>query len=165
VVGFFNLGHQEGCCRLSGSVKFHPIWQQLLILKAIANRKYIAARNPLDYNHRMLNTIAELPAYHSYAEKHLSLEERQAVIDYLAEHPKAGDLMRGTGGIRKLRWGKGGRGKSGGVRIIYYFHDERIPLYLLTLFAKNEQANLTADERNTLASLVDILVTTALENN
>ncbi len=118
----------------------------------------------MDYNAQMLNTIAELPAYISFAEKHLSAEERQGIIDYLAEHP-AGDVMQGTGGVRKLRWGKGGRGKSGGVRVIYYFHDERLPLYLLTLFAKNEKANLTAGERNTLASLVDTLVTTALERN
>lgn len=106
-----------------------------------------------------------MPAYRSFAEKHLSEEERQAIIDYLAGHPKAGDVMRGTGGVRKLRWGKGGRGKSGGVRVIYYFHDERLPLYLLTLFAKNEQANLTARERNVLAALVDTLVATALERN
>ncbi|MFY9259871.1 MAG: hypothetical protein WAO71_05100 [Gallionella sp.] len=77
----------------------------------------------------MLNTIAELPAYRTVAEKHLSDDERKAIIDYLAEYPKAGDVMRGTGWVRKLRWGKGGRGKSGGVRVIYCFHDERLPLY------------------------------------
>lgn len=110
----------------------------------------------------MLNTIAELPAYRELAEKHLNVEERQAIIDYLAEHPKAGDVMQGAGGLRKLRWGKSGRGKSGGVRIVYYFHDERLPLYLITLFAKNERANLTAAERQTLAKLVDVLVATAL---
>jgi len=114
---------------------------------------------------KMLNTIAELPGYITFAEKHLFAEERQAIIDYLAEHPKAGDIMQGTGGVRKLRWGKGGRGKSSGVRVIYYFHDERLPLYLLTLFAKNEQTNLTARERNTLASLVDTLIATALERD
>ena len=113
----------------------------------------------------MLHTIAELPAYRSSAQKHLSEEERQAIINYLAEHPKAGDILRGTGGVRKLRWGKGGRGKSGGVRVVYYFHDERLPLYLLTLFAKNEQANLTDGERKMLAALVDVLVATALERN
>lgn len=119
----------------------------------------------MDYHVQILNAIAELPAYRSFAEKYLSEEERQAIIDYLAEHPKAGIVMRGTGGVRKLRWGKSGRGKSGGVRVIYYFHDERLPLYLLTLFAKNEQANLTARERNVLAALVDTLVATALERN
>lgn len=119
----------------------------------------------MDYSYAMLNTIAELPAYRLQAEKHLSLEERQSVIDYLAEHPKTGDVIQGAGGVRKLRWGKGGRGKSGGVRVIYYFHNERLPLYLLTMFAKNEQSNLTAAERNALAKLVDILLTAAMEKN
>jgi hypothetical protein len=85
------------------------------------------------------------------------------VVDYLAAHPKAGDLMEGTGGVRKLRWGRGGQGKSGGVRVIYYFHSEAMPLYLLTLFAKNERANLSKAERNDLAGLVEILVQTWFE--
>jgi hypothetical protein len=108
-----------------------------------------------------MNTVAELPSYISFAEKHLSTEERQDIISFLAENPKAGDIMQGTGGVRKLRWSKGGRGKSGGVRVIYYFHNEGLPLYLVTLFAKNERDNLTAEERNNLAKLVVILVTTA----
>ncbi len=103
-------------------------------------------------------TIAELPEYIRTADKLLSESERQDVIRYLAEHPKAGDLMEGTGGVRKLRWGRGGQGKSGGVRIIYYFHDEVMPLYLLTLFAKGDQANLSKAQRNELASLVQLLV-------
>ena len=60
--------------------------------------------------------------------------------------------------MRKLRWGRDGRGKSGGVRIIYYFHSDEMPLYLLTLFAKNDRANLTKAERNGLADLVDVLI-------
>ena len=103
-------------------------------------------------------TIAKLPEYIRTADKLLSEIERQDVIRYLAEHPKAGELMEGTGGVRKLRWGRGGQGKSGGVRIIYYFHDEVMPLYLLTLFAKGDQANLSKAERDDLASLVQLLV-------
>jgi len=110
-----------------------------------------------------MNTVAELPSYISFAEKHLSTEERQDIINFLAKNPKAGDIMQGTGSVRKLRWGKGGRGKSGGVRVIYYFYNEQLPLYLVTLFAKNERDNLTAEERNNLAKLVAVLVTTALE--
>jgi hypothetical protein len=79
-------------------------------------------------------------------------------VDYLAAHPKAGDLMEGTGGVRKMRWARGGRGKSGGVRIVYYVHSEAMPLYLLTVFAKNERANLSKAERNDLAGLVGLLV-------
>lgn len=112
----------------------------------------------------MLTTVTELPEYIRRSSQLLDESERKAVIDYLAAHPRAGDIMEGTGGIRKLRWGRGNRGKSGGVRVIYYYHDERIPLYLLTLFGKNERANLSKAERNELAKLVDVLVTAALEN-
>lgn len=103
-------------------------------------------------------TNAEVPEYIRQAEKLLSATERQDVVSYLSAHPKSGDLIEGTGGIRKLRWGRGGRGKSGGVRVIYYYHSEMMPLYLLTLFAKNEQDNLSKAERNDLAKFVDILI-------
>lgn len=108
-------------------------------------------------------TIAEVPEYIRRSEKLLTEEERRDIVDYLATNPKAGDIMEGTGGVRKLRWGRQGRGKSGGVRVIYYVHSELMPLYLLTLFAKNERANLTKAERNELAGLVDILVSAWLE--
>ena len=102
--------------------------------------------------------IAELPSYARLASKLLDQQERQDLIAYLANNPEAGDIMEGTGGVRKLRWSRGSQGKSGGVRVIYYFHDTRMPLYLLTLFAKGDKANLTKAERNELAGLVDILV-------
>ncbi|BCB26609.1 toxin RelE [Sulfurimicrobium lacus] len=108
-------------------------------------------------------TIAEVPEYIRQAEKLLSEAERQDVLSYLAAHPKSGDLIEGTGGIRKLRWGRGGLGKSGGVRVIYYYHSESMPLYLITLFAKNEQDNLSKAERNALAKLVDMLVAAWIE--
>ena len=66
--------------------------------------------------------------------------------------------MEGTGGVSKLRWRRGGQGKRWGVRVIYYHHDELMPLYLLTLFAKGDKANLSKAERNELAELVDLLV-------
>lgn len=106
----------------------------------------------------MLLTVAELPEYLRTAGKLLADLDRQAVVEYLAARPKAGDLIEGTGGVRKLRWARDGGGKSGGVRVIYYFHSESMPLYLLTMFAKNERANLSKSERNELAGLVDLLV-------
>ncbi len=62
---------------------------------------------------------------------------------YLALHPKSGDEIPGTGGVRKMRFASRGRGKSGGVRVIYYFFDEQNPIYALLLYGKNEQVNLT----------------------
>lgn len=110
----------------------------------------------------MLTTITELPEYIRRANELLNEIERKSIIDYLASHPRAGDIMEGTGGIRKLRWARGGKGKSGGVRVIYYYHDSRIPLYLLTIFGKSEKSNISKSERNELSKLVDVLVETAL---
>jgi len=72
--------------------------------------------------------------------------------------------MEGTGGIRKLRWAREGKGKSGGVRIIYFYHNNEMPLYLLTLYGKNEKDDLSASERNALAKLARILVREAMKN-
>jgi len=104
-----------------------------------------------------MQTIVELPEYLKKADKLLSNSERTSIINYLAVHPLSGDLMQGTGGIRKLRWSAQGKGKSGGVRIIYYQHNKSIPLFLLTLFGKGEKSNLTKSERNELAKLMPLL--------
>ncbi|MFO1362475.1 MAG: type II toxin-antitoxin system RelE/ParE family toxin [Burkholderiales bacterium] len=105
----------------------------------------------------MLITVAETPEYIRRATRLLSESERNDVIDFVAATPKAGDLIQGTGGVRKLRWARSGRGKSGGVRVIYYFHSEALPLYLLTVFGKGEKADLSQAERNELARLVQVL--------
>ncbi|MGC1818825.1 MAG: type II toxin-antitoxin system RelE/ParE family toxin [Casimicrobiaceae bacterium] len=102
-------------------------------------------------------TVAEVPEYLRRSKGLLSAAEREAVVAYLAANPTAGDLIRETGGVRKLRWARGGRGKSGGVRVIYYYHSDRIPLYLLTIFAKGERTNLSAEERRELAQLTTTL--------
>lgn len=98
-----------------------------------------------------------MPEYIRRAARLLSQSERSDVIAYVAATPKAGDLIQGTGGVRKLRWARRGRGKSGGVRVIYYFHSEALPLYLLTVFGKGEKADLNQAERNELAKLVQVL--------
>jgi hypothetical protein len=66
--------------------------------------------------------------------------------------------MPQTGGGRKLRWKAPGRGKRGGVRVIYYYHNASMPLFLLNVFGKNEKANLTQAERNEMRSLLPRLV-------
>ncbi|MEP7352133.1 MAG: type II toxin-antitoxin system RelE/ParE family toxin [Acidobacteriota bacterium] len=80
--------------------------------------------------------------------------ERGELVAYLAENPLAGALIAGTGGVRKLRWALPGQGKRGGARVIYYFHSEQLPLFLLAAYGKNEKANLTQAERNAMAKLV-----------
>ena len=113
--------------------------------------------NPMDYNTPM-NTIVELPEFIRRADKLLHDAEREELIRHLAASPKAGVLLEGTGGIRKLRWKREGTGKSGGVRVIYYFHNEQYPLFLLTLFGKSEKENISKAERNMLAQLAEELL-------
>ena len=101
-----------------------------------------------------MHTIIETGAYLSAAsDAGMTDEERNAVVDVLAANPTAGDIMPGCGGARKLRVAKPGKGKSGGYRVITYFGGENVPVFLLTVFGKNERANLTKAERNGLAGL------------
>ncbi|MCU7929132.1 MAG: type II toxin-antitoxin system RelE/ParE family toxin [Candidatus Thiodiazotropha sp. (ex Dulcina madagascariensis)] len=103
-------------------------------------------------------TVVETVPFHRKISALLSNEEQADLITYLAAHPSAGTLMQGTGGIRKLRWARQGGGKSGGIRVIYYFHNEVMPLYLLAAFGKNEKANLSSEEKLLLAKSVKELV-------
>jgi len=70
-------------------------------------------------------------------------EERGAFAAYIAEHPAAGDVVPESGGIRKVRWGRAGAGKSGGVRVIYFTRLAAGEVVLLTLYAKVKTDNLT----------------------
>ena len=106
----------------------------------------------------MLITIVELPEYIKRTEKILSKDERDELLYYLSSNPKSGTLIQATGGVRKLRWASKGKGKSGGSRVIYFFYNETIPLFLLTIFSKNEKINLSKTERNELSKLVKELI-------
>lgn len=105
-----------------------------------------------------MQTIVELPEFQKRASKLLKEKEKISITNYLAFHPQSGDLIQGTGGIRKLRWSAQGKGKSGGVRVIYYYHNDTIPLFLLTVFGKGEKANLNRVERNELAKFTRLLL-------
>ena len=78
----------------------------------------------------------------------------------MAHNPTAGDLIQGTGGVRKLRWGLEGRGKRRGARVVYFYHTTDIPLFALTAYAKNEQADLSQKDRNDFRQLTRLLVAT-----
>ncbi len=72
------------------------------------------------------------------ADEYLSDDELLRLQGYLNENAEAGDIIRGSGGVRKLRWAAAGRGKRGGLRIIYYLRSKQGEIWLLTLYAKNE---------------------------
>src|SRR5258706_16195154 len=87
----------------------------------------------------------------------LSEDERDALILYVARYPDSGDLIPETGGLRKLRWAAKGRGKRGGSRVIYYFHNLDVPLFLMAIFAKNIQSDFSPRQRKALAKQLQSL--------
>lgn len=87
----------------------------------------------------------------------MSDEEMAAAVDLVATGPESGDVMQGTGGVRKARLAGRGKGKSGGYRIVWFFGGGDIPVFLLTVFGKGEKANLSQGERNALRSLTAAL--------
>lgn len=106
-----------------------------------------------DMKVRPLITVVETTSYLIKAKACMSDQERADALTVIATNPLIGDVIEGGGGIRKVRFGVGGRGKSGGVRVVYYYHDDGMPTFLLTVFAKNEKANLSKAERNKLAKV------------
>lgn len=103
-------------------------------------------------------TVVELAGYRSRAETLLTTDEQHAVVDLIAYDPACGDLIPGTGGLRKLRIRRSGIGKRGGARVVYFFHDPGMPIFLMAIYAKNEASDLGAADRREFGVLANELV-------
>ena len=98
-----------------------------------------------------MHTVIETPEYLQDAkDAGLSGDEMAAIIQIIASDPKAGDLMVGTGGARKLRFAAGGKGKRGGVRTVHYFGGDDVPIFMLAVIKKGDRDNLSKAECNAL---------------
>jgi hypothetical protein len=104
-----------------------------------------------------LITVAETPLCQCQARDVWDETEREDFVNFIARNPEAGDVIADTGGVRKVRWGCGGSGKRGGARVIYFYHDADLPLYLLMVYAKARQEDLSADEKRAVRKLVGVL--------
>jgi hypothetical protein len=96
-------------------------------------------------------TVIETSSFTRSADKLLTAVEQAELVLLLASNPQNGDEIPGTGGVRKLRFGAKGKGKSGGVRVIYYYYDLENPLYAILLYGKNEQGDLTPRQKKDIS--------------
>jgi hypothetical protein len=103
----------------------------------------------------MLTTVIELAEFLRQAKAVMSDAEREDLVGYLAANPEAGVSL--GGGLRKVRFGRIGSGKSGGFRTIHFYRTGTSPVVMMAVFAKNEKSNLSATEFATLLKLGDIL--------
>lgn len=88
-------------------------------------------------------------------QNYLSDDDYRGLQSYLLKKPDAGDLVRGSGGVRKIRWAPAGKGKSGGVRVIYYWKKSDHEIWMLTLYSKSEKATISGHALKQIAEVID----------
>ncbi|NRB42079.1 MAG: type II toxin-antitoxin system RelE/ParE family toxin [Pseudomonadales bacterium] len=89
-----------------------------------------------------------LPSY-------LSDDDYAGLQSYLLQKPETGRIVRGSGGVRKVRWAPSGKGKSGGIRVIYYWKKSEHEMWMLTLYSKSERATISSHELKQIAEALD----------
>lgn len=108
---------------------------------------------------RKLQTVIETPEFIDQAKSCMDDQSRTDFIDYIAENPLAGTLITGTGGARKIRWASDVfSGKRGGARVIYYYYDETMPIYLFTAYKKNQRENISESDKKVFRQVIRLIV-------
>lgn len=107
-----------------------------------------------------MQTIVETPIFTRRLNDIFDEDEKAELINHLADNPLAGVVIPGTNGVRKMRFASSGRGKRGGVRVIYYFLDDTMPLYALLVYPKNVRDDMSPDEKRAISKLVETLKAT-----
>lgn len=104
---------------------------------------------------RPLHEVIETPAYLAAAERAgMTDDDRVAVVNYIATNPQAGDLIKGSGGVRKVRIAKPGGGKSGGWRVLTAYVSDTVAVLLVTAYGKNQRGNVSKADVNEMAQLM-----------
>ena len=102
-------------------------------------------------------TVVELPLFQRLAENLWDDIEREAFVDFIARNREVGDVIPETGRVRKVCWRRRGTGKRGGVRVIYFYHDAQMPLFLMLIYAKAQREDMTADQKKQVRALAAAL--------
>ncbi len=101
-----------------------------------------------------MNTILETAHFTALQTKYWTEEEYEEFLYFIAAFPESGDLVKGAGGIRKVRWGSKGKGKRGGVRVIYFYIKPDAQVLLLDIYGKNVKETISSKELNKLLELL-----------
>jgi hypothetical protein len=108
-----------------------------------------------------MQTVIETPTFQKATRKAgLSETEIEAIVTYLARNPDGGEVIKGSGGCRKVRIAGRGKGKSGGYRLISFYSGANIPVFLLTVYSKNDMGNLSDAQVNAMKLLTRTLIDT-----
>jgi hypothetical protein len=102
-----------------------------------------------------MQTFVETRRFTKLVQEYMSDDEYGALQQTLVANPEAGDVISGSGGVRKLRWGVAGRGKRGGIRVIYYLRPRQGQIWMLTLYAKNVAENIPASVLKKIREEID----------
>ena len=97
----------------------------------------------------------EASAFTKHIYDYLSEDEYLGLQNFLFQYPQAGKVVPGSGGVRKVRWAVAGNGKSGGVRVIYFFKRQKDEIWLLTIYSKNEVENIPANVLRQIAKEIE----------
>jgi len=102
-------------------------------------------------------TFVESPLFAKQVHDYLTDDEYGVFQSFLATNPDVGVVVRGSGGVRKVRWRRQGTGKRGGVRVIYFYHDAQMPVFLLLVYAKAQREDMTPDQKKQARGLAAAL--------
>jgi hypothetical protein len=106
-----------------------------------------------------MQTVAQLPAFLRQAKQEgMTDAEITDAVDMIAANPLTGDLIVGTGGMRKVRVAGRGFGKSGGYRVVTFYAGEHVPVFMVAVLSKGSRANFSKAERNAMANVAKTLV-------
>ncbi len=105
-----------------------------------------------------MQTLVPIGTFETKARGLLGAAGFDDMLEFLAKRPKAGRVIQGTGGLRKVRIARPGRGKSAGTRVIYYYHNEDKPILLLLIYAKADQENMTNEQKAEYKKAVKLII-------
>ncbi len=98
--------------------------------------------------------IVELPTFTKAIKKLFSEDDKKRLYKVLSQSPEQGDIIVGTSGVRKMRFAQGNQGKRGGSRVIYYYYVSESEILMITAYAKNQQEDLTEDQKKAMRNLI-----------